>query len=31
MTLQEQNLLAALKLGIINWFEYLELVRKCGS
>lgn len=26
--LAEQNLVAALKLGIITWFEYFDLYRK---
>ena len=26
--LAEQNLVAALKLGLINWFEYFELYKK---
>lgn len=25
MNIKEQNLIVALKLGIIDWFQYLEL------
>lgn len=27
MNLQEQNLVEALRLGIINWFQFLEGMR----
>ena len=28
MSIEEQNLVLALKLGMIDWFEYLEACRK---
>jgi len=28
MSIQEQNLTEALKIGMIDWFQYLEAVRK---
>lgn len=31
MNIQEQNLVMALRLGIIDWFQYFELFRKLNS
>jgi len=28
MSLEEKNLVAALKQGLIDWFQYLELVKE---
>lgn len=27
MNIQDDNLIIALKLGLIDWFQYLEIVR----
>jgi hypothetical protein len=28
MTIDEKNLVKALELGLIDWFQYFELIRK---